>query len=69
MPVAGNAYAIADAIRNLVENAVVHAPARSEVTVAARPEGAGSSSPGEAGQIGAGGAIATPRSMSPAGTT
>jgi signal transduction histidine kinase len=32
--VAGNAYAISDAIRNLVENAVAHAPSHSEVTVA-----------------------------------
>lgn len=34
VPVAGNAYAIADALRNLIENAIAHAPARSEVTVA-----------------------------------
>ena len=31
--VKGNAYAVADAIRNLVENAVTHAPPHSEVTV------------------------------------
>ena len=35
----GNAYAIDDAIRNLVENAVVHAPPRSEVTVSTRAGG------------------------------
>jgi signal transduction histidine kinase len=37
--VSGNAYAIDDAIRNLVENAVVHAPLRTEVTVSTRPDG------------------------------
>jgi signal transduction histidine kinase len=37
--VRGNAYAIADALRNLVENAVAHAPPRSEVTVATQAEG------------------------------
>jgi signal transduction histidine kinase len=37
--VSGNAYAIDDAIRNLVENAVVHAPPRSEVTVSTRADG------------------------------
>jgi signal transduction histidine kinase len=31
--VKGNLYAIGDAIRNLVENAVAHAPAGSEVTI------------------------------------
>jgi signal transduction histidine kinase len=35
----GNAYAIDDAIRNLVENAVAHAPPRSEVTVSTRAGG------------------------------
>jgi signal transduction histidine kinase len=35
----GNAYAIDDAIRNLVENAVVHAPPHSEVTVSTRAGG------------------------------
>jgi signal transduction histidine kinase len=35
----GNAHAIADAIRNLIENAVVHSPAKSEVLVRAYPEG------------------------------
>ena len=37
--VSGNAYAIADAIRNLLENAVAHAPPRSEVTVSTRADG------------------------------
>jgi signal transduction histidine kinase len=37
--VSGNAYAIDDAIRNLVENAVVHAPPRTEVTVSTRTDG------------------------------
>ncbi len=37
--VSGNAYAIDDAIRNLVENAVVHAPPRTEVTVSTRANG------------------------------
>jgi signal transduction histidine kinase len=37
--VSGNAYAIDDAIRNLVENAVVHAPSRTEVTVSTRADG------------------------------
>jgi signal transduction histidine kinase len=37
--VKGNGPAIADAIRNLVENAVVHAPPRSEVTVNTLAEG------------------------------
>ena len=36
----GNAHAIADAIRNLIENAVVHSPARTEVLVRVCPEGA-----------------------------
>jgi two-component system, OmpR family, sensor histidine kinase TctE len=40
VPVTGNAYAIADAIRNLVENAVAYAPLRSEVTVATNAQGA-----------------------------
>ncbi len=34
----GNAYAIDDAIRNLVENAVAHAPPRTEVTVTTRSD-------------------------------
>lgn len=34
VPVTGNAYAIADALRNLIENAIAHAPPRSEVMVA-----------------------------------
>jgi signal transduction histidine kinase len=33
VPIKGNKHAIGDAIRNLVENAVVHSPPRSEVTV------------------------------------
>jgi signal transduction histidine kinase len=37
--VRGNGYAIADAVRNLVENAVVHAPPGSEVTVAVHDDG------------------------------
>ncbi len=39
VPVTGNAYAIADALRNLAENAIAHAPPRSEVTVATSAEG------------------------------
>jgi signal transduction histidine kinase len=35
----GNAYAIDDALRNLVENAVVHAPLGSEVMVSTRADG------------------------------
>jgi signal transduction histidine kinase len=37
--VRGNAFAIDDAIRNLVENAVAHAPAGSEIVVSAHDEG------------------------------
>ena len=37
--VKGNAHAIADAIRNLVENGVTHSPMRTEVTVNTRPDG------------------------------
>jgi signal transduction histidine kinase len=37
--VSGNAYAIDDAIRNLIENAVAHAPPRTEVTVRVRADG------------------------------
>ena len=37
VPVTGNAYAIADALRNLIENAIAHAPLRSEVMVATDP--------------------------------
>jgi signal transduction histidine kinase len=37
--VKGNAYAIDDAIRNLVENAVAHAPAGSEIVVSTHEEG------------------------------
>ena len=37
--ISGNTYAIDDAIRNLIENAVAHAPPRSEVTVSVRAEG------------------------------
>ena len=35
----GNAHAISDAIRNLIENAVIHAPTKTEVLVAVGPEG------------------------------
>jgi signal transduction histidine kinase len=35
----GNAQAISDALRNLIENAVVHSPAKAEVLVSAHPEG------------------------------
>jgi len=35
----GNGHAVEDAIRNLVENAVVHSPARTEVVVTADPGG------------------------------
>jgi signal transduction histidine kinase len=37
--VSGNAYAIDDAIRNLIENAVAHTPPRSEVTISTRADG------------------------------
>jgi signal transduction histidine kinase len=37
--VKGNAHAIADAIRNLVENAVVHSPAGTESLVRTNPDG------------------------------
>jgi signal transduction histidine kinase len=37
--VKGNAHAIADALRNLVENAVAHAPQASEVIVTVAPDG------------------------------
>ena len=37
--VKGNRYAIGDAVRNLVENAVAHAPPSSEVTVSTSPNG------------------------------
>jgi signal transduction histidine kinase len=39
VPIKGNAYAIDDAIRNLVENGVAHAPPRSEIVVSARNDG------------------------------
>jgi signal transduction histidine kinase len=37
--VVGNAYAVEDALRNLVENAVTYSPAGTEVTVSPRPDG------------------------------
>ena len=37
--VKGNPHAIEDAIRNLVENAVVHSPALTEVTVSVDSDG------------------------------
>jgi len=37
--VAGNAHAIADAVRNLIENAVAHSPPRTEVLVTVRRNG------------------------------
>jgi signal transduction histidine kinase len=37
--VGGNAYAIDDAIRNLIENAVVHTPPHTEVTVSVSADG------------------------------
>jgi signal transduction histidine kinase len=37
--VKGNRHAIGDAIRNLVENAVLHSPAWSEVLVKTSPDG------------------------------
>ncbi|MBS0524561.1 MAG: HAMP domain-containing protein [Proteobacteria bacterium] len=37
--VRGNSHAIADAVRNLVENAVVHSPPGAEVTVAVHEDG------------------------------
>jgi signal transduction histidine kinase len=36
----GNAHAIADAIRNLIENAVIYSPAKTEILVRVYPEGA-----------------------------
>ena len=39
MVVKGNRYAIGDAVRNLVENAVAHAPPSSEVTVSTSANG------------------------------
>jgi signal transduction histidine kinase len=47
--VKGNAYAVDDAIRNLVENAVAHAPAGSEIVVGTQEDGnvtVGDSGPG-----------------------
>lgn len=37
--VSGNRYAIEDAVRNLVENAIVHAPPQTEVVVSVDPAG------------------------------
>jgi two-component system, OmpR family, sensor histidine kinase TctE len=39
VPIKGNKHAIGDAIRNLVENAVVHSPPRSEVAVSVEQAG------------------------------
>ena len=39
VPIQGNEHAIGDAIRNLVENAVMHSPPGSEVTVSVAPAG------------------------------
>jgi signal transduction histidine kinase len=36
--VTGNAHAIEDALRNLIENAILHSPPRTEVTVRVSPE-------------------------------
>jgi signal transduction histidine kinase len=35
----GNAYAIGDAVRNIVENAISHSPRGSEVSISAHPDG------------------------------
>jgi two-component system, OmpR family, sensor histidine kinase TctE len=37
--VKGNAHAIADALRNLIENALIHAPPNTEVTVSTHADG------------------------------
>jgi len=37
--VKGNAHAIADAVRNLVENAVIHSPSGTEALVSTHPDG------------------------------
>jgi signal transduction histidine kinase len=39
LQIRGNGHAIEDAIRNLIENAIVHSPPRTEVTVSVNPEG------------------------------
>jgi len=39
VPIRGNKHAIGDAIRNLIENAVMHSPSCSEVTVSVAPAG------------------------------
>lgn len=37
--VKGNGHAIGDAVRNLIENGIVHSPAGSEITVSVHPDG------------------------------
>src|SRR5262249_2632438 len=37
--VKGNAYAMSDAIRNIVENAIAHAPRGSEITISTHSDG------------------------------
>ena len=39
VPVKGNQHAIGDAIRNLIENAIVHSPPQTEISVNVQPDG------------------------------